>query len=240
MRPTVLLPFLAIVLPLGLGSCSIHWNDHRSHPFARTVEFKLTAEQCRSLTISGALADVEVRGGVAEPHVVAQIRERHEMAGNVVLVDGRLSYRDVTGDEDDGFMEQVTVWLPAQVFSLEVDVSHGDVSVSDVNATGGMKIQSGLGDIELNRLGVDGGVDVWTGLGDVEVSDVNGSLRLVTKLGDVAVHRLRGPSANISTGLGDIELVALDVQDLDYSTKLGEVDTERIGNAFPQPAPVYQ
>ncbi|QDU85625.1 hypothetical protein Pla163_27570 [Planctomycetes bacterium Pla163] len=240
MRTTVLLPVLALVPSLGLGGCSIHWNDHRSHPFARTVEFQLTADEVRDLSISGDLTDVEVRGGSPQPVVVAKIRERHEGVGTVALVDGRLSYRDLTGREGEGFMEHVTVWLPAEVSSLRVDVSHGDVWIVDVDATGPLKILSGLGDIELENVSAGGGIDAWTGLGDVDVSGVNGSLRVETKLGDVTVHRLRGPSADIRTGLGDIELVALDVQVLDYATKMGDVHSERIGDSVPQSAPTYQ
>lgn len=240
MRPTALLPFLALALPLGLGSCSIHWFDGESHPHSRTIEFLLTEDQARALTITGTLTDVEIHGGAPQPHVVAQVRERYPMAGEVTLVDGVLSYRGLAGDENDGFMEHVTVWLPARVASLNVEVSIGDVSIHDVAASGAVAIDSGLGDIELGRLSVDGEVDVQTGLGDVEASDIDGTLRVDSGLGDLRITRLRGPLASFTTGLGDIRLTALDVKALDYSTGLGDVKAERMSDSFPQPTSVFQ
>lgn len=170
----------------------------QSHPYERVVEIDISPDDALDLSIGGDLTDVVVKGGAAQPRAVVVVRERHENAGQVLM----------QAAEQDAYAS-----VESFVYRAFEDDDDGFID----------RIELWL-PREVDDL------TITTALGDVEVSDlaVQGSLKVLVDLGDVALERIvAGEQINVETRLGDLDLAHL-AGPLQAVSNLGDVRVERI------------
>jgi DUF4097 and DUF4098 domain-containing protein YvlB len=137
--------------------------------------------------------------------------------------------------------------------SLEVRTASGDVRFDDVE--GDVAVKTASGDVRGHRVGGDlsvhsasgdvavtlvaGGVVIRTASGDLVLGEAEGPVRATTMSGDLQIRALAGPSAELRSVSGDVEVgvpVGRGVS-LDLSSVSGDVRSDLEASTAPPDGP---
>jgi hypothetical protein len=156
--------------------------------------------------------------------------ERLRLDANLDFSEGRGPGADRSffdrGDNDEWFIREVRVQVPAGLQLLRIDDGSGDADISGVAAN--LDVTDGSGDLHITNL--TGNLTLDDGSGDVEIIGVTGDAELEDGSGDLDLRTVGG-SVEIKDGSGDLDVA--DVQgDLRVRDGSGDVNTRTIAGTI--------
>ena len=233
------------LLPLGLvlllTSCVIRVGSSglQFGPSGDTLEVdgvELPEEHVETLDVAAWHEDgLEITAHVGDIEVVRGERNTirltlHEVSPQdayAVLEGGKVVVRTTSGQP--AAIGDVRVVVAEDLAHLRVDTGLGDVSIERIGVRGELHANSGLGDVEVSAEGRASQVVVTSGLGDLEVKGAACDwMKASTGMGDVQVSAVEASSGELRSGMGDVRVKASTFERLRATTGMGDVDCRNV------------
>lgn len=126
----------------------------------------------------------------------------------------------------------VNLYLPSSVldYSLDLDTSNGNISLSGVAKLYDVELQTSNGDIIIGQLNANL-IDLSTSNGKIELTDVESvsNIKGGTSNGRIILDNVKGIDLDFGTSNGRIIAEQIECQNLELSSSNGEVEVEVIG-----------
>ena len=223
---------LATLVPAALlaSACQMHFD--RTAFVVDGVELEEHHEEtlavgawsAEGLRVESHRGDVRVERTDGPNALLVTVHER-------TLGDAQASYSDdgvlrvASASGDPAAIGDVVVRCSTPLGALFVETGMGDVSVHDVAIERSLTLVTGMGDVRVQGLDHVEHITLATGMGGVEVDGTRCAvLEATSGMGDVDVAAVQAQRAIVGSGMGDVELAGSRFVELEATTGMGSVD----------------
>lgn len=187
--------------------------------------YDYTNENIKEISVDMNAADINITYG-SKFSVDTSFPEKYspdvEVKNGKLVIKQRESVKNIKGLED--FHLDITLPSDANLDSVKIDVSAGDIDINNVAITK-LNLDANAGDIDINEITADR-IEIDANAGDINVMDSTANIiKVNVNAGDVDITG-DYEKINCSCDLGDVDINApnTDRNDIDVDCALGSVN----------------